>query len=592
MTLLASIAATAQQVAEAISAVLEVETEILDEEFTIVAGTGKYLDLIGTKDDEAYHQDSEFAYFYTQIFKTGQAQVVDDPTLEYYGPTLVGEIGEICVPIQFKERIIGVLSLVAFNDYQREKLLGKKQQLVRFLEHMAFLLASRVSEKQAYQKLALASNQVKQLVETMDTGILAIDDRAVITHFNKTAESICGITKQEVIGRPIQDVLPNSKLLDVLATNKGYTNEEEFMECGNNKLHLLVSAWPLSVQGKIKGVMASFENMADARQLAYTLTEGEQRLEFDFILGQSPTITRVKNLAGKVAKGSSTILIMGESGTGKELFARAIHFSSPRRDKPLVTVNCGAIPEALLESELFGYEEGAFTGAKKGGRAGKFELANGGTIFLDEIGELPLHLQVKLLHVLQRRQLERVGSNKVIDVDVRIIAATNRDLEKMCRNNEFREDLYYRLSVIPLTIPPLRSRKEDLHILIDHFTKKHADMLGKSIRGVNSEASKLLHSYDWPGNIRELENTIEYAVNMETTSIITRESLPPKIVQFSSSSHTEARLKSIVDEKEKDVLKQYAEKMARGEMKKTEVARILGISRATLYRKLKTLEKD
>ncbi len=250
----------------------------------------------------------------------------------------------------------------------------------------------------------------------------------------------------------------------------------------------------------------------------------ETKYSFDNIIGQSPKMLAIYELMEKVAPTKTNILITGESGTGKELVAKAIHFNSPRKEKAFVTLNCGAIPENLLESELFGHMKGAFTGAMYNKR-GLFELADGGSIFLDEIGELPLSMQVKLLRILQDKEFTRVGGTEPIKVDVRIISASNKDLEKAVREKKFREDLYYRLNVIQIKLPLLRERKEDIHLLTDHFFKKYAQELGKDIREISSDAMKLLVNYDYPGNVRELQNIIERAVALETSNTLTVENL-------------------------------------------------------------------
>ncbi len=250
----------------------------------------------------------------------------------------------------------------------------------------------------------------------------------------------------------------------------------------------------------------------------------ETKFSFDQIIGQSPKMIAIYELMEKVAPTKTNILITGESGTGKELVAKAIHFNSPRRDKAFVTLNCGAIPENLLESELFGHMKGAFTGAMYNKR-GLFEVADGGSIFLDEIGELPLAMQVKLLRVIQDKEFTRVGGTEPIKVDVRIISASNKDLEQAVREKKFREDLYYRLNVIQIKLPLLRERKEDIPLLADHFFKKYVQELGKEVREISHDAVKLLVNYDYPGNVRELQNIIERAVALETSNILTAENL-------------------------------------------------------------------
>lgn len=586
MSLLSAIANTAQQVAEAISAVLDVETQILDDEYTIVAATGKYRELVGTKEAEAYHPDEEFLY--TRVFRTGMSFVIDDPRDSMYGPILIGEVGEICCPIKLNGNVIGAMSLMAFDKSQKDKLQDKEEQLKNFLHRMAFLLASRVSETEAYKKLEFNSHKMQIIVESINQGLLSVDRSGAITHCNSYAESIIGMSRKYLLGRRITEIWPASPVPEVLASGRGYEEKEEIYGAPPHQLHLLVTATPISGGGATVGAVLSFRSMSAVRQLAYNLTDTKIALELDHIVGNSKVIAEVKYQALRVARGNSTILITGESGTGKELFARAIHYASPRRKKPLVIVNCGAIPETLLESELFGYEEGAFTGASRGGRPGKFELACGGTIFLDEIGDLPLHLQVKILHILQRRIIERVGGNTSIPVDVRIIAATNRNLEAMCAAGEFREDLYYRLNVIPMSIPPLRKRREDIIILMEYFLRKYCGLLDKKIDRFSDNVVQAFTRYRWPGNVRELENAVEYAVNMESGKVISLNSIPGKIRNhWLGHGPEEIRLKHRLEDAERDLLAQKITELAGHNLSKKEIARLMGISRATLYRKIK-----
>lgn len=314
-------------------------------------------------------------------------------------------------------------------------------------------------------------------------------------------------------------------------------------------------------------------------------------LPFEDIVGSSLAFRKVKEEARRFAQGNSGILIQGESGTGKEVFARAIHTASRNSAGPFVAINCAALPENLIESELFGYEEGAFTGALKGGKLGKFELANHGTLFLDEIGEFPIHLQAKLLRALQEKKIQRVGGTNEIEVSVRIIAATNQDLEELSRNGQFREDLYYRLSVIPITLPPLRQRRSDIGELAEHFLRIYAKALQKDLFGIDKAAMDRLYEYSWPGNIRQLQNTIEYAVNISTGSYITTADLPKKILEtaaggFSGSDKICLRpLSDVEAEYILEAIRVYGDDLS-GKLKAAEV---LGISKATLYRRLKEL---
>lgn len=314
-------------------------------------------------------------------------------------------------------------------------------------------------------------------------------------------------------------------------------------------------------------------------------------MAFEDIIGSSRIISEIKEEARRFAAGNSNILITGESGTGKEVFARAIHTASQCGGGPFVPINCAALPENLIESELFGYEEGAFTGALKGGKLGKFELADGGTLFLDEIGEFPIHLQAKLLRALQEKKIQRVGGQKEIPVKVRLIAATNRNLEEQVENGQFREDLYYRLSVIPIQLPSLRQRRGDIEELAEYFLHIYTKALRKDVFGFEPGALRILCEYTWPGNIRELQNVVEYAVNIAGGSYIEAKDLPKKLLtsdqkESAGGSLTLRPLRYVEDDYIREALRVYGTSLEG----KLEAARVLGISKATLYRRIKEIE--
>jgi transcriptional regulator with PAS, ATPase and Fis domain len=293
----------------------------------------------------------------------------------------------------------------------------------------------------------------------------------------------------------------------------------------------------------------------------------------------------LKQKVQTIAPSDISVLIRGESGTGKELFAHSIHQLSERSQQPFIKVNCAAIPEQLLESELFGYEEGAFTGARKGGKKGKFQLADKGTLFLDEIGDMPLNMQVKLLRVLQDGEVEPVGATGTEQVDVRIVAATNRPLEKMIEEKRFREDLYYRINVIPFSVPPLRERVEDIPALARKFMDKSAEKSGKRLKGLEQEVLEIFYRYSWPGNIRELENVIEASTYFTSDETITVESLPAYIKGESSYKYGEKSLKEILEDTEKKVITQTLKKHS----DRRSAAKALGISKSSLYEKINKL---
>ena len=309
----------------------------------------------------------------------------------------------------------------------------------------------------------------------------------------------------------------------------------------------------------------------------------QERHRVEGIIGESGRMQEVLSLVRRVAGSDATILIQGESGTGKELIARAIHYASPRAGAPLVSVNCAALPETLLESELFGHEKGAFTGAVAA-RKGRFELADGGSLFLDEIGDLPLHLQVKLLRVLQEREFERVGSSRPVAVNVRLLAATHRDLEALVRAGRFRDDLYYRINVVSISLPPLRERREDIPLLLDHFVEKFSRRNGKRIGGLTREAREALLRYDYPGNVRELENLVERAVILTRDEVIGLEDLPLGVKEREGETSGETSLTVLVEGLERRMIR---EALARADGVQTQAAEILGISERVLRYKLK-----
>ncbi len=619
MSQLKSISETVQRVAEAISAALGVETEIVDADLVIIGGTGKYRDKIGKVEVEEYTENADLIiiggsgqykdkigstgvdgypdgdYLYRRVIRTGEAVVVKEQSFEANSGPVSGrdinqEMAEICTPIWAGNSVIGVIALVAFTDEQKQHLLLKQDQMLLFLERMSELLGAKALEQEFYQELQLTKNEVMVILETAHEGMLAINEGGIITYSNSKAGFLLKAAGMELAGKHLSQFMPESPALDVLKTGLGYTETEELYHLGNKTLHFIATTKPIQGYEKIAGAVISFRDISEARRLVYDLSGANLDFSFADIISQSTIMDHVKSQALRVALGHSTVLITGESGTGKELFARAIHFASDRQKGPFVTVNCGAIPEALLESELFGYVGGAFTGALEKGKVGKFELADKGTIFLDEIGDMPLHLQVKLLHVLQKKTFERVGGNKAVHVDVRVIAATNRDLEKMIREKEFREDLYYRLNVIPIKIPPLRERREDIRLLVDHMLEKYSEIINKKVLECSPEVIRVFRDYHWPGNVRELENAVEYAVTMCSEGLLQADALPPRIKRFLYSEEGTANQSSTLQEQikeyEKNILKNLLSQYGDLQQDKLKIARDLGISRATLYRKL------
>jgi len=444
---------------------------------------------------------------------------------------------------------------------------------------------------------------LESILESLHEGIVVVDKTGSIIMMNKAYCEFLNLDPQTVVGRHVADVIPNTRMHFICQQGKAEVNELQKIKENT----CVVSRIPIIKDGEIIGAVGNvaFKDIKELKSLVGRISKLESELEyykeelfkayggkytFDSIVGSSEKMKWLKSIAAKAAKGTSTVLILGESGTGKELFAHAVHNASRRQLGPFIKVNCAALPENLLEAELFGYEEGAFTGARKGGKPGKFELANGGTIFLDEIAEMPLAMQVKLLRVLQEREMERLGGTKTTKLDIRVIAATNQDVEKMIEQHQLRQDLYYRLNVFTLHIPPLRERTEDIPLLCQMLLKKINSQVEHWVKGVTPEAIALLMQYNWPGNVRELENVLERTINlMDDEIIIAPEHLPPMLKKINNNkvkneeAQSSLELAGIKDDAEKQAILR-ALTAAGGN--KSQAAKILGIHRSGFYQKL------
>ena len=430
--------------------------------------------------------------------------------------------------------------------------------------------------------------QMDIIFNTINEGIVIANNKGEIIYINKAAISILKVDDKSIIGETISKVLPFCKLLSkTLATGKKYLHHEVYSEEYNN--HYMVSSQPiLDENGNLFGGVAVIRDMKTVRQIYQKIT-GQPSTSFNDIIHQSQIMEELILSAQHYASSNSTILIRGETGSGKELFARAIHNASSRRNNIFLAINCTAIPDTLLESELFGYEEGTFTGANKGGKLGLFELACDGTLFLDEIGDISSTLQAKLLRVLQEHTVRRIGGNREIPINVRIISATNRNLEEMVQNGMFRQDLYYRLNVIPLYLPPLRERREDIALLANYLFNSTVADINPNVKSISPEAIKKLESYDYPGNVRELSNIIERAINMARKPVIT-----PNDIIFSiqnQSINTNNPNNNIIDFNLNAAVKNTEKRIIREALKEFNSSRklgaALGISHTSIIRKMK-----
>ena len=448
-----------------------------------------------------------------------------------------------------------------------------------------------------YMQLEEYGITLKYIIGHIKEGICAVNYEGVVILWNSFMEERYGIKSDEIVGRPISDFLEDTICERVLRRRIGIS--DVYSTYKKQDMYGLVHANPIFFGGEFVGVVCTELDVTEARNLSFELEKTNEKLKylqdevknlsngvFEGILGNSDKIEKAKAIAKQVAKTSSSIFIWGESGTGKEVFSRAIHEQSGRKGA-FVPVNCSAIPAELFESEFFGYESGAFTGANKKGKSGIFELAKDGTVFLDEIADLPLNMQAKLLRVLQEKEVRRVGGEKTIKINPRIISATNKDLEKMVKEEKFREDLYYRLNVVEIKIPPLRERKEDIAILLHHFLDEMCRENGKPRLTLSKEAYKILENYRWKGNIRELKNTVENMVVLSDSSIIGKEDIPNYIVESAKNSNDDEDYPlDLTSAIEKLEIKNITKALEMSNGNKAKAAKILNIPRTTLYYKL------
>ncbi|MBU7006770.1 sigma-54-dependent Fis family transcriptional regulator [Phosphitispora fastidiosa] len=539
-----------QDLIETMAPFLNCDLGVCQSDLKAIAGTGTYKENIGRSRPDT---------FLKQVVRTGQPFVMENRASSLGCQNCKGKANcpyqaVIYHPILSEEKILGVVYLMSKNN-----LTNNVDSNFSLIRNLSTLISNYYF---TYTGYIHDEAFMEALLNNFDDPVMIIDSEGYINKFNLQAKKLFELNSRDK--RNIKHFYPNFSFGENVGNQ---TNAK-------SKSSLYIN--PVNDIGYIIKMNSSTCIPALANKSA-----------FSGIIGKSLIINEIKQQTTIISSVDSTILIRGESGTGKELFARAIHESSSRKIKPFISINCSAIPDNLLESELFGYDEGAFTGAKIGGKKGKFEIANEGSIFLDEIGDMPLALQAKLLRVMETSVIEKLGCTKIVNVKVRIIAATNKNLEEMVSEGTFREDLYYRLNVIPLEIPPLRTRREDIPLLTEYFLNIFKKKFNKNL-SIDNSVQCLINEYNWPGNIRELKNLIEYCVAMENSSKITTRSLPKWFVLNAYEKTLESPDKvagiKVVEKKAIEKALLMFENSTNG---KKEAAKLLGISLQSLYRKIK-----
>lgn len=582
------ISETLQQMAEALAAVLQVQVDIVDTNLVRIAKAGTQPYRVGVE------PSSGRSYRHALIHP--KPLFIDKPRahevcLKCKERNACNATAEIVFPILYDSSVIGCIGLVAVDFAEQQRLLGNVDSLSTFISRISDLITSKIRELEHSVELASLAAKLESILHSASDGIMAIQPDHRIMTINPAALRMLGIKDLRVLdGSRFGESIRSQEIERALSSQGQLEDEPIVFYSGSLRVHCVGTVRPIHSSDGYGGIVCLFRTLEAVDRLAARYHGKDIMYTFENILGKSDQIQAVKECARRVAASASTVLLLGDTGTGKEIFARAIHSASPRASQPFVPVNCGAIPDSLLESELFGYNEGAFTGARRGGKPGKFELASGGTLFLDEIGDMPLHMQAKLLRALEEGIVERLGGTRPIQVNVRVIAATNRDLSELVNSGGFRRDLYYRLNVVPIRLPLLRERPGDIEFLAEHFLRIYSRLHLRDITGITPEAIEIMKAYPWPGNVRELQNAMEYAVNVENTNLITPASLRKDILNGAENKgfSTVRSMAEIEGQSIRQALKVYGNDT----QGKRRAARALGIHLSTLYRKLKSLGND
>lgn len=581
-SVLMQIQPTIQRFARMLASVLQLEVEIVDENLCRVAGTGAYGKFLG-------RQLSGNSRLLRHVLETKTEKVV---TQSRFDPLCEGcDSKENCrekaflgTPVILQDRCVGVISLIAVTHEQQEHISDNLREFSDYVRHISTIFVSKLLEEQGPGDNI--SKIFATMIDNMDQGVLVVDDENRVQFVNQTALKTLGVVQNNIIGKPIR--------FRPLTFESNFTHGHmQHIVSWDDKSELIIGQLH-NIQGRQLFLMAFHQS-----HTSFSVANAPDEPHIEQLVGECRVMRQLKRLISRIAPSPSSVMVVGESGTDKEVVARAIHKLSGRRNKPFIAINCAAIPEQLLESELFGYVKGAFTGASANGKTGLIQAANTGTLFLDEIGDMPLMLQAKLLRAIEAREILPIGASSPIQVDIRIISATNQNLAQFIAEGKFREDLFYRLNVIPITLPPLRERQEDIELLVHYFLHLHTRRLGSVYPGIAPDVVEILRKHRWPGNLRELSNLMEYLVNVVPSGeVIDSTLLPPNLLNNGTTEQSdvtevsEAHLAlddaggTALEEMEKQMIR---EALSRHNSKK-QVADELGIGIATLYRKIKKYE--
>lgn len=581
-SVLMQIQPTIQRFARMLASVLQLEVEIVDENLCRVAGTGAYGKFLG-------RQLSGNSRLLRHVLETKTEKVV---TQSRFDPLCEGcDSKENCrekaflgTPVILQDRCVGVISLIAVTHEQQEHISDNLREFSDYVRHISTIFVSKLLEDQGPGDNI--SKIFATMIDNMDQGVLVVDDESRVQFVNQTALKTLGVVQNNIIGKPIR--------FRPLTFESNFTHGHmQHIVSWDDKSELIIGQLH-NIQGRQLFLMAFHQS-----HTSFSVANAPDEPHIEQLVGECRVMRQLKRLISRIAPSPSSVMVVGESGTGKEVVARAIHKLSGRRNKPFIAINCAAIPEQLLESELFGYVKGAFTGASANGKTGLIQAANTGTLFLDEIGDMPLMLQAKLLRAIEAREILPIGASSPIQVDIRIISATNQNLAQFIAEGKFREDLFYRLNVIPITLPLLRERQEDIELLVHYFLHLHTRRLGSVYPGIAPDVVEILRKHRWPGNLRELSNLMEYLVNVVPSGeVIDSTLLPSNLLNNGTTEQSdvtevsEAHLSlddaggTALEEMEKQMIR---EALSRHNSKK-QVADELGIGIATLYRKIKKYE--